>query len=319
MKQLTVIILTLCAILPGLAQAQPQVLASIRPLQMIAAALMEGVSEPGLLMQAGGDAHHYSLRPSERRLLDEAELLLWVGPSMEGFLPRVLPGLDARALAMLELPGVTPLPQGGGTDPHAWLDAGNALALARALAEQLAALDPDNAAHYRRNLAAFEAAVAETEAGIRDAFEALGEPAAYAVYHDAFQYFERRYGLGHVASFTANEELKPGIRRLLEVRGVLQAEGARCILLEPSANREELAAVVEIPEMRYITVDVMGIGIEPGPQAYPRLLESVSAALRDCLQADRSTTTVGASPAREPSPGISAAFADRPAPTDPYK
>ncbi|MBV2134187.1 zinc ABC transporter substrate-binding protein [Pseudomonas sp. MAP12] len=91
---------------PALALAEVRVLTSIKPLQLIAAAVQEGAGSPDVLLPPGASPHHYALRPSDVRRVREAALLYWIGPDLEVFLPRVLDGRQQPSLAVQELAGL---------------------------------------------------------------------------------------------------------------------------------------------------------------------------------------------------------------------
>lgn len=99
----------LAALLAGAssAQAEVRVLTSIKPLQLIAAAVQDGVGEPDVLLPASASAHHYSLRPSDVRRLRDAELFYWIGPDLESFLPRALSAREGTTVAVQDLPKLT--------------------------------------------------------------------------------------------------------------------------------------------------------------------------------------------------------------------
>ena len=99
----------LAALLAGAASAQAEVrvLTSIKPLQLIAAAVQDGVGEPDVLLPASASAHHYALRPSDVRRLRDAELFYWIGPDLESFLPRALSAREGTTVAVQDLPKLT--------------------------------------------------------------------------------------------------------------------------------------------------------------------------------------------------------------------
>lgn len=102
--------LALCA--GGPALAAPRVLADIAPIQSILAAVTAGVSAPGVILPPGASPHGHSFRPSEARALEQADLVVWVGPALTPWLERPLASLGSGA-AQLELtraPGVQVLP-----------------------------------------------------------------------------------------------------------------------------------------------------------------------------------------------------------------
>ncbi len=87
--------------------AEVEVLTSIKPLQLIAAAVQDGVGKPGVLLPPGASPHHYAMRPSDVRQIRSADLFYWIGPDMEGFLAPVLNGRKGPSIAIQSLPGLT--------------------------------------------------------------------------------------------------------------------------------------------------------------------------------------------------------------------
>ncbi|MDT8398370.1 MAG: zinc ABC transporter substrate-binding protein [Pseudomonadales bacterium] len=285
--------LGLCCCLSGLmtsAQADEAVMvsATIKPLQLIAAAITDGVSVPRLLLQTTRDPHHHALRPSERAALDAAQLLVWIGPQMESYLAGTLPELDAAVLTAMDIPGLTRLPLGRAHDPHIWLDSNNAVLIATALTQQLASLDPGNARRYQDNLLRFRDALGLLSAALQTRLNGRNQ-AAYGVYHNAFQYFERQFGLQHVLSFTDNEELAPGIRGLLAIKRRLQEHQVACLLVEPAVNLDQLDSILESDSLHYGVVDVLGSDIPLGPEGYGLLLQHLADVLLRCLGQEEKT------------------------------
>lgn len=175
---------------------------------MIAAEIMSGVGESTLLMGPGSDPHHYSMRLSERRMLANADIILWVGSTMELPLADLVDQLDARMLAASELPDMHLIEN----DAHLWLDPENAILIAQALAEALIEVDSANADEYVRNLSSFKTSLNLVDKKVAALFNQQLGP--FAVYHNAFSYFEQHYGLQHAVSLTSNEALKPGIQQV---------------------------------------------------------------------------------------------------------
>jgi zinc transport system substrate-binding protein len=291
------------------AAAAPQVVASVKPLHGLVAAVMEGVAEPTLLISRGSP-HGYSLRPSEARALRRAELVFWVGPGLEAVLEKPLRTLSAQAtvVPMVDLPGLVLLPlraggawdgdQHGPEDPvghqpeaetvagsrnlHIWLDPDNARVMVAAIASALARADPPNAARYRRNGADTLARIETQDRDLRQRLEPIGDR-AYVVFHDGYHYFERHYGLNAVGSITVSPERAPGARRLREIRARIAELGAVCVFSEPQFEPALVATVVEGTAARTGTLDPLGARIAPGPQAYFALMDALAAALMSCL------------------------------------
>lgn len=342
-SRLTALGLVLCA--GGPALAAPRVVADIAPIQSILAAVTAGVSEPGVILPPGASPHGHSFRPSEARALEQADLVVWVGPALTPWLERPLASLGSGA-AQLELtaaPGVQVLPvreganfepdvhdhghdhgaeagaeaaepdpakaagaaQGhdhddhddhdhghddhdhgpgheGQIDAHIWLDPANAAAIAAAAATELARLDPENAAVYMANAAAF---AAETEA-LRAEIAATLAPVhgrGFIVFHDAYQYFERAFGLPAVGSIALNDGAPPSPGRVAELRARLLDSQVVCVFSEPQFEPKLIATLTEGTPVRSLPLDPEGEGLAAGAALYPALMRGLAASFATCL------------------------------------
>lgn len=298
------------------AQAEVRVLTSIKPLQLIAAAVQDGVGEPDVLLPPGASPHHYALRPSDVRRVRDADLLYWIGPDMEGFLPRVLESRDKPQVAVQSLPGMTLRHFGdshdehdhdhdhdehdhghehasdelghdhdhrpGSLDAHLWLAADNAKVIAARMAADLAKLDAANADRYAANLQAFEARLDALDGRIRPQLAALqGKP--YFVFHEAFDYFEAAYGLKHAGVFSVLTEVQPGARHVAAMRKTLQQAGPSCVFSEPPLRprlAETLSAGLPV---RLAELDALGGTLPANASGYEQLLGNLAAGFAQCL------------------------------------
>jgi zinc transport system substrate-binding protein len=297
--------------LPTGAGAQPRVVASILPVHSLVAAVMRDVGEPELLIRGGASPHDYALRPSDLRALGNADAVFWIGPALESFLARPLEGaLETRALPLLESPGLSgpglePLPlragglwetrdrehdgsvgQGHGhadLDPHVWLDPRRAMVLAERIAAVLGEIDPANRNTYQHNSAALLERLQQLEREIDMLLEPV-RTTPYVVFHDAYQYFEQRFGTSAMGSLTLSPERSPGARRISEIRALISDRGARCVFREPQFEPVLVAILLEGTEARAGVLDPLGAELTPSPEAYPILLRTLAEALHDCLK-----------------------------------
>ena len=281
--------LLLFCLAPGAsAVAAPGVTSTIRPLQFIAQAVLGELGTARAVMDAQDSPHHFNLSPGDRLALAEADLILWVGPELEtqleDFLQRpeqARKALQASAMKNMTLRRL----DSGETDPHLWLDPYNALTVATALADRLAEVDPDNGAAYRRNLTAFSDSLDALNEDVRAMLSGLSH-VPFLVYHDAYHYFEARFGLSHALALVSNPEVQPGMRDLLQRRRQIGELGAHCLLLEPEANADLVDTLTGSGDTLHAeTVDVLGFDVTPGASAYRELIMGLAAQFRDCLRA----------------------------------
>lgn len=263
------------------ALAQPLVAASIRPLQFIAMAVTDGITEPLLVLDGTQDPHQPSLKPSQRRAMDRADVFLWAGAQLETGLEDVTGTLGGTALSALQAPGLTLYEINGQVDPHVWLDSRNASVIAHMLARVLVELDGSNENIYLENLARFQQAIDSLDREISARFPAGSYP-SFAVYHNGYQYFEKQFGLSHAASFTDNDEVQPGIRRILSVKRTLEEKNINCIVTGPSVNTRYLDNQLERDTLKYVTIDPLAGDITPAANAYVNFMYSVAQGFSSC-------------------------------------
>jgi len=269
-------------------EAAPRVVASIAPVHSLVARVMRGVGEPRLLILPGASPHHYALRPSEAGALAEAELVVWIGPELERQLLRPLGMLSsgARLLQLDTVPGLVRLPwRGDGADsidPHFWLDPENARTWIDSIAATLGEADPTHRRLYAENVVAAAAELTALEREIADRIAPLrGRP--FILFHDAFQYFERRFGIEATGVLTPADDRPPSPARVARIRKLIRASGARCLFRPPTASAALARTVVEGTGARVAVLDPIGRDLSPGPDLYPALMRNIAAALVDCL------------------------------------
>jgi zinc transport system substrate-binding protein len=258
------------------AAAEPNVVASIFPLHSLTAGVMRDVGEPVLLLDGGLSPHDFALKPSQARLLQSADLVIWVGEDLEYPLARFAENLP---------PGRSfPLIAGAAArqNPHIWLDPQAAKRIVSAVAARLRALDPGHAADYGRNGAALEARIDALEEELAAILGPLRD-IPYIVFHDAYGPFEKRFGLNNVGAVTAEPEHRPGARQIRRMRELVATTGARCAFREPQFEPHIAAAIAEDSALRFGELDPLGAGLEPGVNGYFLLMRNLAHGFAACL------------------------------------
>lgn len=294
------------------------VVATIKPIHALAARVMEGVGTPRLLIAGGASPHTFTLKPSDARMLEHARVVFRVGDAIEPFMVRVMRALprSVEVVTLLDTPGLTlhhirrggtferhdhgahehaedgrggeaghdhdEAESGSGIDAHIWLDPEDARLIGRRMAEVLAAADPTHAARYRANAAALSTSLEALEKDIARQLKPLAAR-PFIVFHDAYQYFERRFGLAAAGSVTLGAELAPSAKRLSALRRKVLELGAVCVFTEPQFEPRLVATIAEGTRARVGVLDPLGASLEPGSQLYGQLLEALAASLRACL------------------------------------
>jgi zinc transport system substrate-binding protein len=284
-SKLATALILLGSALPAFSQAQaPQVVASIKPLQLIAAAITDGISAPAVVMSAGQDPHHAALRPSERRHLQQAALVLWAGPLLELPLQKVFGSLAVPVITAQHLPQMTVIDIDGVPDPHLWLDSRNARQIAAAVQHTLTQIDAGNATRYATNYQRFSAELDQVDAAIAQQLQPLQQQ-RWAVSHHAFRYFARQHGLQEPLALTDTSNNALGVRSALSVREQMAAQHIQCLLTEPTENHVELSTLLDDNAFRIVAADGLGTALPVSAGAYAQLLQQLSQALQVCMGA----------------------------------
>jgi zinc transport system substrate-binding protein len=305
---------SLAATAPAVAEV-PRVVTDIPPVQSLAAQVMGDLGTPGVLLEAGANAHDIQLRPSQVAGLAEAGLVIWVGPEMTPWLDRTLDGLQqgGARLGLLEATGTMIRSFGqatdkdhdhgghdhgaedpdlaeeghdhaqGGTDPHAWLDPGNAQVWLAAIAAELSRLDPENAAVYSANAKAAADAVAVLDADIAARLQPVADR-PFVVFHDAYGYFADHYGLTVAGTITLGDAASPGAAHLKTLQAQMAAGEALCIFPEANHDPRLVRIMADGTGVRVGgALDPEGSSLDPGPHLYAGLLDKLTQTLSACL------------------------------------
>jgi zinc transport system substrate-binding protein len=282
----------------GATSGAPAVLASIKPLHSIAAAVMEGAGTPELLLTGGANPHSYALRPSDAAKIARAQVIFWVGPEMEEFLHAPLASLagDARIVALDSAPGIVRLParrgglweadhdeHEGNIDGHLWLDPENAAAIANAMAEALGAADAAHAALYKTNADRFAARMASLTTAL-DRTLAPVRTRPYIVFHDAYHYLENRFRLSPAGAVAVAADRPVGARRVADIRARIRDAKVPCVIAPPEFRPALVRTLTEGTPARVASVDVLGVDLAPGPALYETMLTAAADAITACLR-----------------------------------
>lgn len=266
--------------------AKPVVLSSIKPLTLIAQEITGAVAEVDTLLPATASHHNYPLKMSDHVRLQNADVILWVGPELESFMQRPVANLPrANIITAYDLVGINwPVEADEADahhhehDPHLWLDPRNAILVAQALTTTLAQIDAANATQYRANLARFVIKVTQLDQKLQIALKPWAG-VGFAVYHEGFGHFVSRYGLHQLAYITFTPEQKPGAKHMHQLRKKLAKDG-KCLFLEPYNDMQSARELAQELHLNLGTLDALGA---QGATSYLQLLEQMAGAFSACL------------------------------------
>ena len=302
--------------------ADVRVVTSIKPVHSLVAAVMQGVGTPDLIVEGAGSPHTYALKPSQAKQLQEADIVFWMSQDLEAFLEKSIDGIATKALSvpLMESRGLMTLGfrEGGAfddhghdehddhdehdkdddhdhekhddhdehdhgeVDPHVWLDPENAKAMVHEIEEALAKADPANAATYESNAEAVMAKLDSLVAEIDSELQPV-KGRGYIVFHDAYQYFENRFGVSAIGSITVSPEVLPGAERISDLQEKVRSLDATCVFSEPQFEPKLVATVTENTNARTGVLDPLGAAIDKGPNLYFTLIRNMASSLKNCL------------------------------------
>ena len=294
------------------ANADIKVVASIKPIHSLVSSLMDGVGTPDLIVDGYASPHGFAMKPSHAKMLQNADLIFWVGEDLENFLEKPLKSIAKKAekIELMETKGLKKLEfrernifeehkhdehkehghkedkhddhhghAHGAHDPHIWLDPINAKAILSEMAEHLIEKDPNNASTYKSNLKkahkALDNLTKKVKSELKKDFNSI-------VFHDAYQYFEKRFGVNVLGAFTVNTDVLPGAEQLAKIREIIEHEKVTCVFSEPQFNPDIIKAVAKDTNIKTGVIDPLGATLNPGKDLYFDLIRNMYASFKSC-------------------------------------
>ena len=297
------------------AKADIKVVTSIKPVHSLASYLMDGVGKPDLIVDGYASPHGFAMKPSHAKMLQNADLIFWVGEDLESFLEKPLKSIAKKAekIELMEIKKLTKLEfrernifeghddhghgehkehghkedkhddhQGhahGEHDPHIWLDPMNAKIILSEMTEHLIENDQENASKYKANL---KKAHKDLDKLTKKVKSELNKDFKSIVFHDAYQYFEKRFGVNVLGAFTVNTDVLPGAEQLSEIREVIEHEKVSCVFSEPQFNPDIIKAVAKDTNIKTGVIDPLGATLNPGKTLYFDLISNMSKSFKGC-------------------------------------
>ena len=311
------------------ANADIKVVASIKPIHSLASYLMNGVAKPDLIVDGYASPHGFAMKPSHAKMLQNADLIFWVGEDVENFLEKPLGSIAKKAekIELMQVKGLQILKfrernifddhddhghddhdkkedhdshakkedhddhgkkedhddherhAHGEFDPHIWLDPINAKVILNEMVEHLIENDPKNEAKYKSNL---DEALKDIDKLTIDVMTELSNSVSSIVFHDAYQYFEKRFNVNILGAFTVNTDVMPGAEQLAEIREIIEHDKVACVFSEPQFNPDIIKAVAKDMKIKTGVIDPLGATLNPGKDLYFSLIKNMSASFKGC-------------------------------------
>ena len=170
----------------------------------------------------------------------------------------------------------------GEFDIHVWLDPENAKVLVNEIKLALIEKDPSKASIYEANSKKINLKLDQLIDEVSAKLESE-KGKEYVVFHDAYQYFEERFGMSAVGSITVSPEVVPGANRIRELKEKIVDLNATCVFSEPQFEPKLVSTVIEGTQANTGVLDPLGASIKDGPELYFTLIRNMANSLQDCL------------------------------------
>lgn len=170
----------------------------------------------------------------------------------------------------------------GNVDLHYWRDPENAKVFVREIVTALIKIDAGNAETYKANAAQTLASLDVLTQQVNTSLEPVRER-PFVVFHDAYHYFENRFGLKAAGAITVNPDTLPGAERVAEIQKTVRDLKAACVFSEPQFEPRIVSVVLENSDAKAAVLDPLGASLDNGPELYFDLMTQMAAAFQTCL------------------------------------
>jgi len=305
-----------------------KVVTTIKPLHSLISRIMETRGEPQLIIEGTNNPHTFVFKPSHAKMIEEADIVFWIGEDLEAFMEKPLNSLakDAKKIAFMDSESIEKLKfreenifddhddhddhdghkdddhddhddhdghddehddhaghhdghNHGEFDAHIWLDPENAKEMVKIIRDELIKIDPEGQRQYSVNAAG---ATLELDNLINNVEKELSKDISYIVFHDAYQYFETRFGVKSAGALTLNPDVLPGAKQIADIQDLISDKGIKCIFSEPQYNPKIIETLGNDMNISTGVMDPLGAFIDPGPTMYVELVNGIANSIKDC-------------------------------------
>ena len=320
------------------ARAEVNVVTTIKPLHSLISSVMEGVGKPSLIIEGTNNPHTFVFKPSHAEMIENADIVFWIGEDLEAFMEKPLESLakNAKTISFMDLASIEKLKfreqnifddhddhghddhddhghkdddhddhddhdghddehdghddhddhaghhdghNHGEFDAHIWLDPANAKEMVLEISHELSEIDPSNKSKYEDNASKTIVALDKL---IEEVDKSLSKDISYIVFHDAYQYFEKRFGVIPAGALTLNPDVLPGAKQIADIQDVINDKGIKCIFSEPQYNPKIIETLGNDMNISTGVMDPLGAYIDAGPSMYSDLINGIANSIKDC-------------------------------------
>ena len=298
-----------------------KVVTTIKPLHSLISRIMESRGEPQLIIEGTNNPHTFVFKPSHAEMLEEADIVFWIGEDLEAFMEKPLDSLakNAKKIAFMESDSIEKLrfreenifddhddhdghkdddhddhdDHDGHEDEHEGHDDHN-----HGEFDAHIWLDPENAKEMvkiirdelikidpegqRQYSVNTAGATLELDNLINNVEKELSKDISYVVFHDAYQYFETRFDVTSAGALTLNPDVLPGAKQIADIQDLIRDKGIKCIFSEPQYNPKIIETLGNDMNTYTGVMDPLGAFIDAGPTMYVELINGIANSIKEC-------------------------------------
>ena len=275
------------------ADSPPKVIATIKPIHSLVAAVMGELGAPELLINGQASGHDYILKPSDMKKIHNTDIVFFTSMDLETFLLKTIASLPSGSVAV-ELAASEGVErqqpseiisdhEHSSYDPHVWLSPVNAIAMVNQIKKILSLKDSKNRGIYEMNARNYINKISETSEKITLKLSPY-KNIPFISFHDAYGYFVKSYGLNQVAAVSLNPEIALGAETISNLNRTIKKKHIYCIFADPEFPEASVKKLLNNPDQVKIkTLDPLGLNIEKGKGAYLDILNNISDNLLSCF------------------------------------
>lgn len=295
-------------LLPTCCLASPEVVVTLKPIHSLVAGVMEGVGTPKRLLPDGASPHTFQNKPSSLKMLNQADLIIWIGPQLETFMVKAVENTNPKygTLTLSALPTMNMLPQRSGreweghshddghdhhdhnhdlgnADPHLWLSVDNAIIIVDEVAKTLSTIDPVNANQYKTNADKRKKELLSLKSSLSTLLTPVHNT-PFLVYHDGYQYFEHEFDLNAKGTMLTNPHLPLSAYGLKKIKEQIKSQHIKCVFRETEFNEKLIQPSLKGTSVKIAELDPLGMRQKEGPENYFQTMMQMGKTMHECLQ-----------------------------------
>lgn len=245
------------------------------------------------LLDSQNSPHHFVLKPSMIRAVNQADLIIWGGPALEASLAKLIKRLPRTKsiVSVFTIPNIKTYPTRDviyafskphqhEKDPHVWLDIDNAILIAQSIAKHAIKLDPKNRSLYTSNLKDFEQKLRKLDQTLQQQTKAYRN-VPYLVFHDAFQYYEKRYGLSPVGTVYWEPDVPLSVQHIKKLQSIVTNKKISCLFYEPQYDITPVENIFSGLPIHTVMLDPIG---NQKTHSFQDLLLKINQNMKTCLK-----------------------------------